>query len=109
VWFGQLEPDEPSTAIITIAGLQQLLARVGYYGDPSEAFARWGETNLPHTLRPYGIVLDAEGAHINPPEALDILIDHSRSRESPLKALFWSTLAATLGAIVYVIVQKRMG
>jgi hypothetical protein len=106
--FGALGQDEPATALISTAGLQQLLSRLGYYGDTAQTFARWAETNLPHNLRPYGIVVDAEGSRINPPEALDILIESVRARESPLKTLFWSTLAAGLGAIVYTVVQKRM-
>ncbi|MGH9463107.1 MAG: hypothetical protein ACRD1X_18000 [Vicinamibacteria bacterium] len=106
--FGALGQDEPASALITPPGLAQLLSRAGYYGSLSEAFSRWAETNLPHDLRPYGIVVDSEGAHINPPEALDVLIDSVRARESPLKTLFWSTLAAATGAIVYTVVQKRM-
>lgn len=106
--FGALGQDEPESALITPQGLAQLLARLGYYGGLTEAFARWAETNLPHNLRPYGIAVDAEGAHVNPAEALDILIESVRARESPLKTLFWSTLAAATGAIVYTIVQKRI-
>jgi hypothetical protein len=107
--FGALGQDEPATATISSSGLQQLLARLGYYGEIGDAFVRWAETNLPHGLRPYGLIVDAEGAHVNPPDALDVLIDQVRSRESPLKTLFWSTLAAGIGAVVYTIVQKRIG
>jgi hypothetical protein len=110
VLFGALgqEADEVRTALISPTGLRQLLAKLGYYGGLTEAFARWAETNLPHDLRPYGIIIDAEGAHVNPPEALDILIESVRSTPSPWKTLFWSTLAATAGAIVYTVVQKKI-
>lgn len=108
--FGQEPTDEePTQALISENGLRKLLIRLGYYGTVGEAFAAWAETNLPHDMRPYGIVVDAEGAHINPPEALDVLITQVRSGGSgPLRTLFWAVLTAGVGAVVYAVVQKKI-
>jgi len=106
--FGQAEEPAQDAAISTPA-LARLLVRLGYYGEVVDAFDRWGQENLPAAMRPYGISSNEVTSYINPPEALDALLEQSRARESPWKTLFWGTLTAAIGAVVYVVVQKRIG
>lgn len=107
--FGQ-EPTAPAEdAAISTPALAHLLLRLGYYGEVVDAFSRWAEESLPASMRPYGIASNEVTSRINPPEVLDVLIEQSRARESPWKALWWTTLTAAAGAVVYVVVQKRIG
>ena len=103
-----MDENEVLEAVISTAGLGRLLARVGFYG-PSvvESCAAWAEMSLPIDMRPYGIVVDADGTHVTPPAALDLLIEQARSRSSPWQGALWSAAAAVLGTIAITFILKR--
>lgn len=95
-------------ARITVDALGILLRRLGYREAVDAAFMRWGELNLPAEMRPYGITVSGDEATINPPGALNVLLDAARIRQSPWNTLFWATMATGAGAVVYFTIGRVM-
>ena len=94
---------QAETGTLDVRALRRLLRRVGYYtANLESAFMRWAEENLPLGLRPYGITVDTDGAHIHPIAAIDVLITQARTRESRVTTLLWSVAAAGVGAIAII-------